>query len=259
MNTPFLSVCAPAYKAERFLAAALGSLRAQTFTDWELIVVEDGTHDRTEEIVAEFSHHGRQPVHFLRHEKNQGLPATRNTGITLARGHWIVLLDQDDLWAPDHLASLVDCARAQPAATLIHAGSVLFDSDTGRETEVRAPSPAVVADYPLSLFLGDYCIQPSSVMLAKSLWTRVGGFNAEFRYVEDREMWMRCARAGAVFAYTGRNTCLYRKHATSLSTAAAPMALACALVFEQAAQWERIPLRLRRLSLALRGSPHPAP
>jgi glycosyltransferase involved in cell wall biosynthesis len=211
-----------------------------------LIVVEDGTHDRTESIVADFSHQGAQPVYFLRHATNQGLPATRNTGIALARSPWIVLLDQDDLWAPEHLASLLGCAREHPAANLIHSGSVLFDSDSGRELDVRAPSPEVVADFPLSLFLGDYCIQPSSVMLARSLWEQVGGFNATFRYVEDREMWMRCAQAGAVLAYTGRNTCLYRKHATSLSTNAAPMALACARVFDQAADWASIPRRLRR-------------
>ena len=246
MNLPYLSICVPAYNAERFLPAMLASVRAQTITDWELIVVEDGTHDGTEGLVAEFSRRGRQPVTFLRHEKNQGLPATRNTGIALARGKWIVLLDNDDLWTPDHLFSLLACAGDHPSADLVHGGSVLFDSESGRELEVRAPSPEVTATFPRSLFLGTYCIQPSSVMLRKSLWMKVGGFNPAFRYAEDREMWMRCAQAGAIFAYTGRNTCLYRKHATSLSTNAARMALACALIFDQAAGWETIPRRLRQ-------------
>jgi hypothetical protein len=145
---------------------------------------------------------------------------------------------------------------------------VLFDSDSGRELEVRAPSPAQVHDFPLSLFLGGYCIQPSSVMFRKSLWTLVGGFDPAFRYVDDWEMWMRCAQAGATFAFTGRNTCLYRKHASALSTHAAPMALACALVFDKAAGWESIPLRLRHQHAAeawvsagrliLRQDPHTA-
>ncbi len=123
----------PAYNAERFLPETLASVRAQTFTNWELIVIEDGTHDGTEKLVEQFAAGGPQPVTFRRHAKNQGLPATRNTGIALARGDWVVLLDNDDIWTPDHLASLVECAREHPEARLIHSGSVLFDSDSGRE------------------------------------------------------------------------------------------------------------------------------
>jgi glycosyltransferase involved in cell wall biosynthesis len=222
----------------------------QSFTDWELVLVEDGSRDRTEELVQAFAKNVRQPVRFLRHEKNQGLPATRNTGIALARSEWIVLLDSDDLWTPDHLADLVECARRNPSASLVHSGSVLFDSDSGRELELRAPSPAITASYPLSLFLGSYIVQPSSVMLKKSLWSKVGGFDPAFRYVEDREMWMRCARAGAVFAFTGRNTCRYRKHATALTTHAGPMAIAAAQVYDKAADWDAIPGPLRRAHAA---------
>ena len=236
----------PAYKADRYLEPTLASIRAQTFSDWELIVVEDGSHDRAEEMVTAFASSVSQSVRFLRHEKNQGLPATRNTGIALAKAEWIVLLDSDDLWTPDHLAQLLACAKRGPEAELVHAGSVLFDSDSGRELEVRAPTAAVVESYPLSLFLGHYIVQPSSVMLKKSLWSRVGGFDPTFRYVEDREMWMRCARAGARFAFTGHNTCLYRKHGTALTTHAGPMALAAARVLEKAADWEAIPSTLRR-------------
>ena len=250
LNPLAFSICIPAFHAERYLPATLASLRAQTRADWELIVIEDGTEDRTEEIVTEFGRQGRQPVTFFRHPENRGLPATRNTGIALARSTWIVLLDNDDLWMPDHLASLAACAERCPGAELIHAGSLLFDSESGRELEVRAPSPAVTAAYPRSLFLGTYCIQPSSVMLRKSLWTRVGGFDAHFRYAEDREMWMRCAQAGAAFAYTGENTCRYRKHPESLSTHASHMAMACALIFDRAAQWREIPPRLRRIHAA---------
>lgn len=246
MPRPLLTLCLPAYKADRYLEATLDSVRHQTFADWALILVEDGSHDRAEELVQAFAKKVRQPVRFLRHEKNQGLPATRNTGIALAESEWIVLLDSDDLWTPDHLADLVDCARRHPAADLVHSGSVLFDSDSGRELEIRAPSPEVTAGYPLSLFLGTYVIQPSSVMLKKSLWEKVGGFDPAFRYVEDREMWMRCARAGATFAYTGRNTCRYRKHATALTTHAGPMASAAAQVYDKAADWAAIPASLRR-------------
>ena len=246
MTAPLITICIPAYNARRYLPATLASIRAQTFTDWELIVTEDGSPEDSEALVRTFAAAGPQPVSYQRQEKNQGLPATRNTGIAAARGAWIALLDSDDLWTPGHLDGLAACARRLPAADFVHAGSVLFESDTGRQLETRAPSRAVVRDFPRSLYLGDYAVQPSSVLLRKELWARVGGFNPACRYVEDREMWLRCARAGAVFAYTGGNTCLYRQHGGALSTHAGPMALASAAVLQQHLDWSAIDPELRR-------------
>ena len=135
-------------------------------------------------------------------------------------------------------------------AEIVHAGSILFESETGERIGVRAPSPESVATFPRSLFCGDYVIQPSSVLMKRSLWERVGGFDPAFRYVEDREMWLRCARAGASFAYTGRQTCLYRRHGEALTRHAAAMAVASAEVFERNSDWEALPRSLRSRSAA---------
>lgn len=268
MNAPAVSICIPAYNAARYLPETLASVRAQTFTDWELIVTEDGSREPVEAIVRAFAIAGPQTVIYQRHTENRGLPAARNTGIILARGGWIALLDSDDVWTPDHLTSLLACASECPRADFVHAGSQLFDSDSGRELESRAPSSAMVRDYPLSLYRGEYVVQPSSVLLQKKLWARVRGFNPAYRYVEDREMWLRCARAGAIFAFTGRNTCRYRKHAAALTTHAGPMALAGARVLDQHLDWAEIPPELRqRLTaeawmsagrIGLRRAPHQA-
>lgn len=246
MKAPLISICIPAYNARRYLPATLAGVRNQSFTDWELIVTEDGSVDDVADLIHEFARTVPQPVHYQRQEKNLGLPATRNTGITAARGEWIALLDSDDVWTSSHLTALVACARSHPRIELVHAGSVLFDSETDRQLETRAPSPSVVRAYPLSLYLGDYTVQPSSVLLRKSLWARVGGFNPASRYMEDREMWLRCARAGAALAYTGGNTCLYRKHTSALSTHAGPMALAGAEVLAQHLDWSVINWHVRR-------------
>lgn len=245
MPSPLVSVCIPAFKAERYLAETLASIRAQTFDDFEVIVTEDGSKDRTEDIVREFASSIEQPVRYQPQSVNQGLPATRNTGIGIARGHWIALLDSDDLWTPEHLARLVEKA-SETGADLVHSGCVLFDSDTGKEMELRVPSDADLAGFPASLYTGSYVIQPSSVLLRRELWKRVGGFNPRFRYVEDREMWLRCARAGGRFAYTGAVTCRYRKHGSALSRHAAPMAVASAEVCEQHVDWEKLPAELRK-------------
>lgn len=245
MTSPLISICIPAYKAERFLPAALESIRAQRFHDWELIVTEDGSKDSTEDIVREFARAVSQPVRYDRHACNLGLPATRNTGIGAARGEWVALLDADDVWTAGHLDSAAGLMN-DPAIEFIHSGSVLFDSDSGREIQVRAPSAQMIADFPRSLFNGRYVIQPSSVVLRRRLWEDVGGFDPSFRYVEDREMWIRCARTGAQFVYTGLNTCLYRRHATALSRHGVDMALASARVYEKNIDWEAVPRRLRR-------------
>ena len=244
-SNPLVSICIPAYKAEKFLPATLATVRDQHFGNWELIVTEDGSEDGTCDIVQQFAAAVPQRVHYIRHGKNLGLPAARNTGIDAACAEWIALLDSDDLWEANHLSELVDIAKAGSAAELIHSGSILFDSDTNSDLEVRAPTQEVVTGFPLSLFEGRYIIQPSSVILKKSLWKRVGGFNPAFRYLEDREMWLRCARAGAAFSYSGRATCRYRKHTAALSNNAAEMAEAAAAVFEQHLDWEIVPNALR--------------
>ncbi len=249
MPKPSISICIPAYKAERFLLETLESVRAQTFSDWEIIVTEDGSRDGTELIVTEFAKTVRQRVRYHRHDPNRGLPATRNHGISLAEADWIALLDSDDLWTVTHLEALWSRAAAGDV-DLVHAGSQLFDSDTGRDLELRVPTAEDVSQFPVSLYLGSYVIQPSSVLLRKELWSKVGGFNPNFRYVEDREMWLRCARAGGRFAYDGAVTCRYRKHASALSKHAAPMALANAQVCEQHVDWVRLPASMRRREAA---------
>lgn len=239
-----VSICIPAYHAEKYLPQALDSVRCQTFQDWELIVTEDGSRDGAEALVQAFAESVSQPVRYMRHEINRGLPATRNSGIAASQCEIIALLDADDLWEPEHLETTV-AKLLDAGADLAHSGSLLFDSETGAELEVRAPSPAAIETFPLSLFKGDYIIQPSSVVFRKQLWDRAGGFDPSFRYVEDRDMWLRCAREGGRFVYSGAATCRYRKHGEALSTHAAPMAVACARVFNKHLGWSAIPLEIR--------------
>jgi len=246
---PLVSICIPAYRAEKYLPQALESVRKQTFQDWELMVTEDGSKDGAEALVNAFAQSVSQPVRYQRHEQNQGLPATRNTGISASSGALIALLDADDCWEAHHLETTVG-KLLETGGDLAHSGSILFDSDTGREMETRAPGAESIARFPISLFEGQYVIQPSSVVLRKSLWERAGGFDPTFRYVEDREMWLRCARAGGRFVFTGANTCLYRKHGEALSTHSAEMAIACARAFEKQIDWDAIPETLRRRSTA---------
>jgi glycosyltransferase involved in cell wall biosynthesis len=245
MPVPLISICIPAYKADRYLGETLASVGTQTFTDWELVVVEDGSHDATEEIVCTFARTVSQPVIFYRHEANRGLPGTRNTAIGKSRGEWIALIDSDDLWTPVHLERAIACAR-QTGADLVHTGVTMFDSETGKNQENRLPSAEATADFPRSLFTGEYPIQPSSTLLRREICQRVGGFDPNCRYVEDREFWLRLVRAGAKVAHDPSLTCRYRQHAHAMTKNTAAMAEGVANVFELNSDWDAIPRSLRR-------------
>ncbi len=245
MTSPAVTICIPAFKAGPFIGETLASIRAQTFTDWEVIIIEDGSDDGTEAIVRTFAESVTQHVHFERHPANRGLPATRNTAIARARGEWIALIDSDDLWTPLHLEHAITAARGT-GAELIHTGVVLFDSDSGRDLELRVPTPTAAAALPLSLFRGEYLIQPSSTLIHRDILNRVGGFDPTCRYVEDRELWLRLVRAGARIHYVDTITCRYRQHGAAMTRNAPAMAVGVAEVFERNVDWSAIPAAVRR-------------
>lgn len=244
-DLPLVSVCIPAHRAERYLAETLASVRAQSFTNWELVLVEDGSRDGTEEIVKAFASEGGQPVRYIRNEGKGGPSVARNMAIGEALAPWIALLDADDLWMPDHLEDLLSIAEKN-TAHFVHSACVMFEDASGKDLYIRAPSKKSMLSIPMALFDGRYVIQPSSVLLRRDCWLQLGGFSSAIVGVEDREMWIRCVRAGIVPVYSGRATCRYRKHADSLSQNAAKMAEANALVFDLHRDWEVIPREVSR-------------
>lgn len=228
MSLPRISICIPAYRAERFLEETLASVRAQTITDWEVVVTEDGSHDRTEEIVRAFAAAVPQPVVYNRHDTNRGLPATRNTGLAAARGTWLALLDSDDLWTPDHLARCLAVAPPDGPA-LVFGGSSVFDSDTGAELHRREPPPGCT-DLPGALQDGRLVIQPSGVLFDRTTFALVGGFDPRFPICNDLDYWLRCCRAGVPLFYNGALTLRYRKHPGAMSNKSAALIAECARV-----------------------------
>jgi len=241
MNQPRVSICIPAYKAAAFVTESLASIKAQTFTDWEVIVTEDGTKDLTEEIVEQFAKTVSQRVVYNRHDVNLGLPHTRNTGIGAARGQWIAFLDADDLWEPDHLERLVNQSTATKC-DLVFAGSKVFDGETRQTLSQRIPSAEDLRALPYSLFMGTLSIMPSSVLIRRQSFERFGLVSTEFRRVNDTEYWLRVLRMGGTIEYSGGATCLYRQHAGSLTqSSAAGQFIDSARLCELYADWDAIP------------------
>jgi glycosyltransferase involved in cell wall biosynthesis len=214
-----VSVILPAYRAERCLAESLRSVREQTCPDWELIVVEDGSQDSTEQQVRRFAGEaGQDRVTFVRHGTNQGPGSTRNTGIRLACGEFIALLDADDRWLPDHLAACVG-ALGEQNADVAYSTVVKFDDPSGRLLGIWGPGTKDLERFPESLTWRNF-ITPSSAVLRRCVVDQVGAFDTDPKVqgCEDLDYWLRCAAAGLRFTHVPGCHVMYRKGGAGAGT-----------------------------------------
>jgi glycosyltransferase involved in cell wall biosynthesis len=181
-NTATISVLIPAYDAARYLAETLNSVVAQTVPPLEIIVVDDGSTDRTAEIAAGYS-----PLVRVLRRPHSGLPASRNAALEAARGTFVAHLDADDLWPVDSLAVRLAALQSAPGADGVIGRQVDFlsadaDPDTARTVRLAAdPRPGHVAG--TSLF-------------HSSTFTRCGGFDESFGVSADLEWLTRNADRG---------------------------------------------------------------
>lgn len=246
---PLVSVCIPAYNAGKYIEVALRSVEAQTFPDWELVVVEDGSSVPVEEQVGRFAARVAQPVRYVRHAVNRGLAAARNTAAKAASGLYMAMLDADDYWAEGHLAAVIG-AMGKTNAEIGFSGSWLFDDESGKITDVRKPPADALENISLGIYLHTVTIQPSSAVIDREAFLRIGGSNELFQHCEDIELWLRAARKGLDFAYSGSETCFYRKHASAMSAQGAKMAESMARIYGLHADWEAIDATIRRSTRA---------
>ena len=216
------------------------SVKEQIFTDWELIVTEDGSNDGTREAVNRIAQEVSQNVVYQRHPKNRGLSATRNSAIKASQGRIIALLDADDYWDPNHLAAAAEIYEKE-ADVVAHSGSLLFDNNTGIILEIRDPDSSKEDDFIMSLYRYTFIVQPSSSFIPQEIISRVGLFDEDYKRCEDMDYWFRTARAGFKFVYTGINSCRYRKHSDALTGEGGEMAMSMAYVYKKHLDWSLIP------------------
>jgi glycosyltransferase involved in cell wall biosynthesis len=204
-EVPRCSVVIPAYNAAGTLPDSLASVFAQTFTDYEIIVVDDGSTDSTAQILESYG----DDLRVLR-KPNEGRPAAaRNRGVAQARGEYIAFLDADDLWRPEKLARQVELLDASPEVGLCFTAAAIID-EGGRELGInRCPSYARGRVYDListrNVMVG------SSVMVRRSAIEQVGAFDEELTSIENWELWIRVAREWEV-DFVDEPLTAYRKH-----------------------------------------------
>lgn len=213
-----VSVIMPAYRMGAYIGDALRSVAAQKHTVWEVIVVDDhAPEDGTTAVVEAFaSEHPGHRIVLLRHERNQGVSAARNTGLHAAAGEFVAFLDPDDTWLPHHLSNAVTRFTGEHPVDVVCAPVESYRDEPGRSWTHKAYfEPWKTDHFPLSLAIYNF-IQPSAVVARRSSVLDVGGFDTEpeLQHIEDYDLWIRLIEAGCRFALLPVISARYRKHAT---------------------------------------------
>jgi glycosyltransferase involved in cell wall biosynthesis len=214
---PIVSVVMPAYKVAPYIGEALQSVFAQTFSDYEVIVVNDGSPDTAEleKAIEPYRHR----ITYLKQE-NRGASAARNAALRLAQGEFIAFLDADDIWLGNHLEEQLRFLKAH-AADLTSADAIHFgDSHLAGRTYMEAcigkgPAEGEVTFW--GLVKGEQSLITSGVVARRKLILEVGLFDEGLRDAEDFDLWLRLARHGARMVFHRRVLLRYRCHKDNLS------------------------------------------
>ncbi len=235
-----VSIILPTYNRAGFLPQAFASIRAQTWTDWELIIVDDGSTDNTQEILPELCATITQPVRLLRQE-NQGPYAARNAGLDNANGRYIAFFDSDDIWLPHHLKDCVEALEGNPDVDWVYGACRMVEHASGRELasntfyvegkpraflklEGRVAGSLFVMDDPdaarCQILHGLYCGLQNSVIRQKVF--------ANYRFAthlrneaEDQVIVIRSLKAGFHFAHFDNVHVTYNVHSDNSSATSA--------------------------------------
>ena len=207
---PKVSIVIPTYNQGSLLRLALESVRAQTETDWEAIVINNYSDDDTVSVIESFAEPRFHRIDFRNHGV---IAASRNVGIRTATADWVAFLDSDDLWAPDKLARCL--AAAGDAEAVSHPETIVADGNLRGVTKTATPERVT---YRSLLFDGN-CLSPTAMMAQRDVLTELGGFTEDPTLVtaEDFDLWLRMAKRGTRFAFVAAPLAQYTLHAANSS------------------------------------------
>ena len=190
MATPTVSVVMPTFNRAEYLRDAIASVRAQTFEDWELIVVDDGSGDETRALLQS-ERDRRVTVVFCTHTGNPGV--VRNRGIALARGKYVAFLDSDDRWREDKLKRQLAVMASAPARRWSYTAVRRIDGAGGAFAHAGAPwvpCSGAILEQVLSISAQ---IATPTVMAEVAFVRELGGFDERLKFSEDYDLWARMA------------------------------------------------------------------
>lgn len=221
ISLPSVSVIIPSYNAGRWIKSTIDSALAQTYSNIEIIVVDDGSTDESVSIISE-----NFPEVKLITQTNQGVAAARNKGIENSSGEWIAFLDADDIWLPNKIRDQFELLATDPEAKMAYSAwhvwpsqtpspdpELLCDLQNIRENtdEFRGPSGWIYPE-----LLEDCYVWTSTVLAKRTLFGQIGNFDATLKIGEDYDLWLRASQSTKILR-VAKPLALYRIHPTSLT------------------------------------------
>lgn len=207
---PVASVIIPTYNRAHLVTRSIESVLRQTFKKYEIIVIDDGSRDNTGEMLRE--RYGKQIV-YIGKDKNQGLSAARNTGIVVARGKYLALLDDDDEWLPEKLELQISRMEADASLGIVYCNGCTINEKDELIGEIRGFARGAI----LNSVLSYNCVgPPSGVLIRKDVLAQTGYFDEKLCALEDWDLWIRVAQLYAV-DFVDRCLVNYRVHADNMS------------------------------------------
>lgn len=233
-NRPLVSAVIIFLNAERYIEEAIESVFAQTYTNWELLLADDGSTDGSSAIARKYATRHPEKVRYMEHpgHQNRGMSATRNLGFRNARGAYLALLDADDVWLPHKLEQQVAILNAQPTAGMVYAPTQYWyswansaDATTPDDVPELGVAPNSLIEPPTLLlhFLQEVVKSPGtcSVLLRREVVEAVGGFEESFRGMyEDQAFFAKVCLHTSVYMI-GDYSARYRQHPDSCCHVAA--------------------------------------
>lgn len=188
-SNSLVSIVIPAYNAAKFLPEVIQSVLNQSYQNWELLVIDDGSTDNTAELVNEYSEQDRR-VHLISKE-NGGVSVARNLGAQLAKGELIAFLDSDDLWLEDKVSAHVSYMTSHPQVGVSFGRVELIETD-GKTTN-KLTDNIVDTLQPQDLFYSNPTVTTSNLVIRKSVFQTLNGFDESMQYNEDIDLLFRLA------------------------------------------------------------------
>lgn len=193
MARPMVSVLMSVYNGERYLRESVESILNQTFTDFEFLIIDDGSKDGSREVIRSYSD---LRIRLVQNERNMGLTCSLNKGLKLARGEYIARQDSDDVSSHDRLEKQVYWLNRHPKVVLVSSNVQFIDSE-GRYLgqSRRTGDPDLVAWY---LLFYNHVAGHSVVMFRQKTVMDLGGYSESYHYAQDHELWLRLVEAGDI-------------------------------------------------------------
>jgi glycosyltransferase involved in cell wall biosynthesis len=204
---PRVSIIIPAYNVAQYIGEALDSILAQTFADYEIIVINDGSPDTTELEQALEAY--REHIIYAKQE-NRGVSGARNTGLHLARADFVAQLDPDDAWLPNYLEVQMPIIESDPTIDVLYPNAEIFGdtSDAGKELMGFLPSKGEVT---FERLVSQECNVITCITARRESLFRAGLFDEDLRCSEDFDLWLRIIKQGGHIAYHRQILARYRR------------------------------------------------